>query len=597
MQKYNNRNEVPEKYKWDLTEFFKDEKEFKQTLPILKAKIEELKKYKGCTKDSHKLKEFMDKEVDTIALWEDVYVYAYLINDQELGNSNSIINKSLAEQLNGLLEVNTSFFAPELLELSKEEYNKLFDNKELLKYKFELDQIYRGKEHTLTSNEERIVSGLITAINHFDDTSSNLINNEHNYGSITDKKGNRETIATNNFRKLMRNKDEKYRKKVYRQFNKKLEEYAGTNASLLNSYVQMNNEIAKIRHYKSSWDARLFELNLSDKVFKTLVKTTEENLPSLHKYYALKKRALGLDTLHIYDLNLDISKNNKTYSIEEAQDILRKAIKPLGEEYSSKFNKIFDNHYIDYCQYKGKCSGAYSFSTVNHNSRILMSYNDELDSISTIAHEGGHNVHHQFVKENNDPVYRGPSSIVCEVASLTNECLLSDYIYNNSKDNNERKAGLINIINVIVSNLFGAVREGKIEQEMYQEVAKGNPLTKDFLNKRTRNSLKKYYGNEVKTDKYIQNGWITRSHYYMHFYLYSYAICISVASYVASKILSGDKEMLDRYLKFLKTGSDKWPHEAFAVLGIDLEDEKVYQEAIKYFDNLIDRFNSLLDKE
>ena len=597
MQTYNSRKEVPDKYKWDLTSFFKDDNDFKKAVDSLKVKIDELKKYKGHIKDSKMLLEFMDKNVDTIALWEDVYVYAYLINDQELGNSNSIINKGIAEKLNMDLEANTSYFAPELLELSEVEYNKLFENKDLLKYKFELDSIYRTKKHILSSEEEKIVSNLILSMNHFDDISSNLINNEHYYGKVKDQDGNVIEIATNNYRRLMHNRDVNFRKKVYKLFNRKLDEYSGTNAALLNSYISMNNEIAKIRHYKDSWDSKLFELNLSDKVFKTLVNSTESNLDVLHKYYRLKKKALGLDVLHTYDLVLDMSNNDRDYSIEEAQSIIKEALKPLGNDYMNHFNKIFDNKYIDYCQYKGKCSGAYSFSTINNDSRILMSFNNELDSISTIAHEGGHNVHHQYVKDNNDPVYRSPSSIVCEVASLTNECLLSDYIYNNGKTISEKKAGLNNIISVIISNLFGAVREGKLEQDMYKEVFKGNTITKDFLDKKTKNAIKRYYGKEVVTDKYIKNSWVTRSHYYMHFYLYSYAICISVASYVASKILAGDKDMLDRYIKFLKTGSDKWPHEAFSVLGIDLEDEKVYIDAIKYFDSLLDKFNLLLDKE
>ena len=597
MQTYNSRKEVPDKYKWDLTSFFKDDNDFKKAVDSLKVKIDELKKYKGHIKDSKMLLEFMDKNIDTIALWEDVYVYAYLINDQELGNSNSIINKGIAEKLNMDLEANTSYFAPELLELSEVEYNKLFENKDLLKYKFELDSIYRTKKHILSSEEEKIVSNLILSMNHFDDISSNLINNEHYYGKVKDKDGNVIEIATNNYRRLMHDRDVNFRKKVYKLFNRKLDEYSGTNAALLNSYISMNNEVAKIRHYKDSWDSKLFELNLSDKVFKTLVNSTESNLDVLHKYYRLKKKALGLDVLHTYDLVLDMSNNDRDYSIEEAQSILKEALKPLGNDYMNHFNKIFDNKYIDYCQYKGKCSGAYSFSTINNDSRILMSFNNELDSISTIAHEGGHNVHHQYVKANNDKVYRSPFSIVCEVASLTNECLLSDYIYNNGKSINEKKAGLNNIISVIISNLFGAVREGKLEQDMYKEVFKGNTITKDYLDKKTKNAIKRYYGKEVVTDKYIKNSWVTRSHYYMHFYLYSYAICISVASYVASKILAGDKDMLDRYIKFLKTGSDKWPSEAFSVLGINLEDEKVYIDAIKYFDSLLDKFNLLLDKE
>lgn len=595
MQKYNCRREVPEKYKWDLSDFFKNDKEFDSSYKKCEKLIEELGKYKGCTKDSKKVFEFLEKEFDTIALWEDLYVYSYLINDQELGVSKSVERKGRAEQLCSLLDINTSFFAPELLKLSTEEYSSLFDDGLLGKYKDCLDRIYRDKDHYLSENEEMIVSELCSSMDHYSDMSSNLINSEHDYGKVTLDDGSKVVIATNNYRKLMKNDNQALRKKIYMMFNKKLEQYSASSALYLNSYVAMNNSIAKIRKYKDSWDAKLFDLNMSDKVFKTLLKSVEDNVDSMHKYYALKKKALGLDELHIYDLPLQMSKSKKEYSIEEAQEIVKEALAPLGNDYLKKLNKVFDNHYIDYCQYKGKCSGGYSFSTLNHDSRILLSFNDDLESVSTIIHEAGHNVHHQFCNENNILPYRDFSSIVSEVASLTNECLLSEYISKNAKTKEEKLAGLENIIDVIVSNLFGAVREGKLEQDMYKLVKKGGTLTNEYLNKITKASLKKYYGKEVKSNKYIKNSWITRSHYYMHFYLYSYAICVSVASYVASSIVNGDKEMLDKYIEFLKCGSDKWPSEVFEVLGIDLEDENVYLKAISYFDSLINRYNDILD--
>ena len=205
------------------------------------------------------------------------------------------------------------------------------------------------------------------------------------------------------------------KEKVYNLFNKKLSEYAQTNASLLNSYVSMNESIAKIRKYKSSWDAKLFGLNLSDKVFKSLVNTTESNYNVVNRYYDLKRRVLGLDILNRYDVSVEMAKSDKEYTIPEAQQLVREAIKPLGEEYLAKYDKVINNRYVDYCQYKGKCSGGYSFSTMRQDSRILMSFNYNLDSVSTLAHEAGHNVHHQFVNLNNPLQYRFPSSIVAEV--------------------------------------------------------------------------------------------------------------------------------------------------------------------------------------
>lgn len=598
MQKYNNRNEVPEEFKWDLTPFFKNDDEWEESYKKTSKLINELKDYVGCTKDANKLYEFLNKQMEAVALWEDLYVYAHLINDQELGVSESLVRKNKAETLEAILMGNMSFFAPELLNLDKDEYANLFiSNPKLEEYKADLDKTYREKEYILSASEEKIVSELVNAMNHYDDMSSNLLNSEHDYGKVKLDNGEVVTIAVNNYRSLMRNKNVNIRKKVYNLFNKKLAQYSASNAMYLNSYVSMNETIAKIRKYKDSWDSKLFGLNMSDKVFKTLVHTTESNLKSLHRYYELKKDALGLDVLHRYDLPLEMAKSDKEYSIPEAQKLIREALKPLGEEYLSKFDKIIKNRYIDYCQYKGKCSGGYSFSTVLQDSRILMSYNYNLDSVSTIAHESGHNVHHQFINENNAPQYRFVGSIVAEVVSLTNECLLSNYLAEHGSSKNEKLAGIANMLGVIANNLFDAVREGKIEQEMYKEVKNGGMITKDFLDKKSKNSLKKYYGPAVKNDKYASNSWVTRSHYYMNFYLYSYAICISVASSVAKKILSGDKEMLNKYYEFMKLGSDNWAIDAFKVLGVDLESPEVYQSAINYFDELIDKYYEILQEE
>ena len=281
------------------------------------------------------------------------------------------------------------------------------------------------------------------------------------------------------------------------------------------------------------------------------------------------------------------------YTIEEAQDLIREALRPLGEDYIEHFNKIIDNRYIDYCEYKGKQSGGYSAESIDHDSRILLSFNEDLDSVSTIAHESGHNVHGQYIKENNPPQYRGITRLACEIASLTNECLLSSYIANNGKTKEEKLAGIDNILGVIMGNLFGAVREGIMEKELYKYSLEGNALTKEYLNNLNLNLLKKFYGDTVIFNEYTGSGWIGIYHFFANYYFFDYAFCISIACANAKKILSGDKEALDRYINYLKTGSNKHPYDAFKELGFDLKDKKVYEDAINYFDSLLEKYKEI----
>ena len=589
MEKYTSRKDVPEKYKWDLDEF---EEKFKQA----SKDVDSLKEYVGCTKDANKLYEFLTKDINTMALVENLYVYAYLINDQELGVSSSIERKNKAEGLLNTYTMNTSFFSPELLKLSKDDYEKLFkDNESLNEFKSGLDDIYRMKEHILPEDKQNIITSLENAMNHFDDMSSTMLNSCHNYGKVL-VKGEEVVLSPTNYRKIMKTIERVDRKKVREQYTNVLNQYGDMSALFLDSFVKANAAECKIKNYKSAWDSKLFGLKLTDKVYKSLVEATEEHLDVLQKFYNLYKKVYNYPKLYQYDLMLDLVKDNKEYSIEEAQELILKALEPLGEEYLKHYRKVFDNRYIDYCQYKGKCSGGYSFATLDKDSRILLSFNGDLDSVSTIAHEGGHNVHHQLVNANNRLQDREKPSIICEVASLTNECLLSSYLSEHGSTKEERLAGIDNIMGVIASNLFGAVREGKMEQDMYAYVEEGNSLTKDYMNKLTLDSLSKYYGDAVILDENSNTSWMNRSHYYMFFYLYSYAICISVASNVAKEILAGNKEMLDNYMKFLSTGSNIDNMDTFKILGVDIESKEVYENAIKYFDELIDKFNEIYEE-
>ncbi len=593
MKKYKNRADVEEKYKWDLTDLFKNDKDFEKSYKKAKKDVVELKKYIGCTKDSDKLLEFLIKDINTIALVERLYIYSYLINDQELGNSKSIDRKNKASDLYNLYSLNVSFFNPELLKLSTDEYNKLFKNDKLMEFKKSLDDIYRNKEHILDEKSENIISELTNAMNHFEDMSSTMLNSEHDYGDIT-VDGETEKITTTNYRRLMKNEDRNLRKDVREKFTKVIDRYGVSSSQFLNGYVKSNITLSKLHNYKDAWDAKLFGLKLTDKAYKALIDVVINNVDSLKRYYDVYKKRFNLDNLYQYDLGLDFTSSKREYSIEEAQELCLEVVKPLGDDYVNHFKKIFENRYIDYAQYPSKCSGGYSFAPLDRDSRILMSYNYDLESISTIIHEGGHNVHHQYVAEHNPLEYRGVSSLIAEVASLTNECLLSNYLASNAKDNNTKIAGVSNIVDVIISNLFGAVREGKMELDFYNYVNDGNTITKDYMKELDLESLKTFYGDRVILDELSGLSWIRRSHYYMNYYLFNYAFCISVATNVATKILDGNKDMLDKYLKFLKTGSDTDVLDVFKIIDIDLEDKCVYENAIKYFDSMVNKLDKLI---
>ena len=555
--------------------------------------MNEIDNYEGCTKNPEKLFEYLNFSIELSTLIMDLYVYAMLKNDEELGVSENIERFGKVQNLYSEYSSKNSFFEPELLKLTEEEYDKLFEYDKLNQFKSILDEIFRFKDHILSEKEEIIISELCNAMDNYDDISSTMINSEHDYGKIIID-GNEELIRQTNLRRLLKNEDRSIREEVFNKNKSVLDRYASTSASLLNSYVKENNTVAKLKNYKSSWDANLFSLKLSDEVYDTLVRVVENNLGSLQRYFEIYKKALGLNELHTYDLNLNICNSKKEYSIEEAIELVRNAISPLGDKYLEYYDNVINNHHIDFCEYKGKQSGGYNVYVNDKNSRILLSFNYDLDSVSTIAHEAGHNVNHQFICDNNPLWHRNNEIIVAEVASLTNECLLSSYLAKNGKTKEEKIAGIENIINVIICNLYGGVREAKIESDFYKYSLDGNVITKDYMNKLTLDSLRKYYGDTIIVDDLCKTGWTIRSHYFMNFYLYDYAFSISVASYVANQILNNDKDMLDKYMKFLTLTDEISIEDSFKVLGIDLKDEKLYENAIKYFDEMVNELEKLL---
>ena len=590
MEKYQSRKDVPDKYKWDLSNFVKDENDYQEKVKYIKENLPKLKEFVGCTKSGEKLYEYMEFDISLAGAIEGLDGYTFALQDEDLANDKEKEKRQFVLNLLTQYRYESSFFNPELLSLSKEEYDALYKFEDLKKYKSYLDDQYRFKDHTLTEEEKKMVSLLTQDLPTYSNIQATIINSCNNYGEITLEDGSVETLTLTNYRSLLRKSGREKRKEIYLKFQSVIRQYAPIIATSLNNYVKEKASLAKISKFESAWDQKMFALNLSTKVFDALTSAVEERKNLNVKYKNLRSKVLGIDDLMPWDSAVDIAKDKKEYTIEDAQKLVLEALKPLGEDYIKHFKHIFDSNSIDYCQYKGKRSGAYSLSAFNeHDSKILMSFNGNFLNVSTIAHEGGHHVNHQYICENNLPLYSRCSSIVAEVTSLTNEFLLSYYM-SYSKDKDEALMGLSNAINLIDNNIVGAVIEGNIERRMYEEVEKGGSLTTAFLDNLVEKELLKFTCTNELKHEYQKNMWCLRNHYYKFFYLYSYSICASVASFVAKNIIEGNKEVLDNYLKFLKCGTDMSIKDTYKILGVDLKDKKTYEEAMSFYDSLMDKF-------
>lgn len=590
MEKYQSRKDVPDKYKWDLSNFVKDENDYQEKVKYIKENLPKLKEFVGCTKSGEKLYEYMEFDISLAGAIEGLDGYTFALQDEDLANDKEKEKRQFVLNLLTQYRYESSFFNPELLSLSKEEYDALYKFEDLKKYKSYLDDQYRFKDHTLTEEEKKMVSLLTQDLPTYSNIQATIINSCNNYGEVTLEDGSVETLTLTNYRNLLRKSGREKRKEIYLKFQSVIRQYAPIFATSLNNYVKEKASLAKISKFESAWDQKMFALNLSNKVFDALTSAVEERKNLNVKYKNLRSKVLGIDDLMPWDSAVDIAKDKKEYTIEDAQKLVLEALKPLGEDYIKHFKHIFDSNSIDYCQYKGKRSGAYSLSAFNeHDSKILMSFNGNFLNVSTIAHEGGHHVNHQYICENNLPLYSRCSSIVAEVTSLTNEFLLSYYM-SYSKDKDEALMGLSNAINLIDNNIVGAVIEGNIERRMYEEVEKGGSLTTAFLDNLVEKELLKFTCTNELKHEYQKNMWCLRNHYYKFFYLYSYSICASVASFVAKNIIEGNKEVLDNYLKFLKCGTDMSIKDTYKILGVDLKDKKTYEEAMSFYDSLMDKF-------
>ncbi len=587
------RSEIEDKYKWDLTPIYKSEDEWKKDYEEVKNEIEKVKDFKNTfLKDGKELYKFLVYDEGVSRKLEKLYYYAHLNYDSNTLDEKYKVMNNMVTDLFSRYDELSSYVTPEILKLDKEKLDSFYKDEPKLKdYKFNIDDIYRFKKHTLSEDQEKILSNLSKCLSNPEETYEALTDSDFDYDYITDEDGKEVKFNESNYSIFIKSKDRNVRKKAFEMLHEKYASYKRTITSTYKGEVETNVVTAKIRNYDSAIKASLYQDNIDESVYNNLIKVVNNNLDVLYKYYDVKKNILNLDELHMYDTYVNIIKeSNKKYSFDEAKEIVINALSVLGDEYNSILNKAFEEKWIDIYHSKGKRSGAYSSGNYDVNPYVLLNYEGTLNDVSTLAHELGHSMHTYFSCHNNPYQYSSYRIFVAEVASTVNELLLANYMLKNS-NNKEEKLTIINhILDLYKATLYRQTMFAEFEKITHEKRENGEVLTSDLLSDIYYNLVKKYFGDNVVCDDLIRFEWARIPHFYYNFYVYKYATGIAAASYIVDGILNKKEGALENYMKFLKTGGSMYPIDELKIAGVDMNDENVILSAIKTFENYLSEF-------
>ena len=589
------RDEIDEKYKWDLSKIYISEDEWLKDYEYVKSNGDKYLEFKGKLNNADTIYEYLMFDEEFSKKADAVYMYAALKFDEDTSNSKYQELKGKIEKVLTDIGAKSSYVLPELLKLSKEDFDRFMNEKSELKmYEYEFRNVLRMKDHILSDKEEELLSSLGKSLNNSEDTASYLRNSDMKFGIIKDSLGNDVELSNTNFSKYIMDDNREVRKSAFYTLYKEYENLQNTFASSYSGKVNTDNVLALRRGFKDARDAALFDSNIDNKVYDNLIDVLHKNLYIMDDYYALKKEVMGLDEIHIYDIYSSlVPESNKNYTFEEAKNIVIRALSILGDSYITDLSKAFDEKWIDVMPSHGKKGGAYSWGSYATNPYLLLNFNGKFDDVSTLAHELGHSMHSYYSNKNNPYVYHGYKIFVAEVASQVNELILARYLINHTDDKNEKLSIIDSLMELFKGSIVRQTLFAEFEYLTHKKEQEGTVLTSEFLSNEYYKLYEKYSGHNMTSDKEIRYEWEKIPHFYYNFYVYQYATGLAAASYIAENIMNGDKEILNNYLKFLTLGGSMDPIDELKVAGVDMNNPKVIQSAMDTFKGLIEEFKNI----
>jgi oligoendopeptidase F len=598
------RNEIQDKYKWDLTPLYKSDAEWTSSKEKLVEEFARVESYKGTlTLSASTLFNFLEYYYRMNKEGEKLFSYCSLSADLDTRDMKYSSMKKELQQIFSDFSARAAFIDPEILTMDWPKIEQFIKEEPKLEiYRKGLNDLFREKEHTLSEAEERIMAlaGLITNVPA--STFGTFSDAEMPSPEITLSTGEKIVInsaAYNRYRVVPNRND---RALVFKAFWDNYKKFEATFGEMLYGSVMTDAFIYKARNYTSSLEAALYPDNIPLEVYYSLVQNVNKNLPAFYRYLAIKKRMLGVDTLKYIDLYAPVVKDVELkYTFEEAEALVLKALAPLGKEYVSIVQKALNERWIDVYPTTAKSSGGYSNDgAYDVHPYILLNYNDLYEDVSTLAHELGHTMQSYLSNKTQPYPTAGYPIFVAEVASTFNEVLLYKEMMKDIKDDDIRLSLLMNWLDRFKGTLFRQTQFAEFELQMHETVAKGQPLTGENLSSLYEDIVKKYYGHDkgiCYVDDYISMEWAFIPHFYNRFYVYQYSTSFTASISLAERVINKEKGVLEQYIKFLSSGGSDYPIELLKKAGVDMTSSTPFDKTIVAMNEIMDEIENILDKK
>lgn len=591
------RDQIDSKYKWNIEAMFPDETQIEADIEDVLAQTKEYEQLAGHLTESSAslLKALKSRD----AIWqklEKVFVYARMRRDEDNRRTQYQAMTDRCQTVIAQVSAAMSFFTPELLDAPEETLLSYIKQEPGLKeYEFLIRDILREKAHVLTKAEENILAQMSEITGATNDIFTMLNNADIKFGTITDEDGDEAELTHGNYITFMESHDRRVRKDAYDHMYGAFKSLINTISSAYNYNTKTDVISARIRKYDSARQAALSGDNIPEEVYDNLVKVVNDNLPAVHRYMEIRKKMLNVDKLYMYDVYVPLVElPKKDIPYEEALDIMRAGLAPLGEEYISRMNAGLKEGWIDVYENEGKTSGAYSFGSYDSMPYILLNYTDTLKDVFTIVHEMGHSMHSSYTREAQPYIYGSHSIFTAEVASTVNESLLMRHLLDKETDPKMRKYLLNLYIEEFRTTLFRQTMFAEFEQLTHKAIEDGEVLTAEWMCEEYQKLNDKYFGPAVEQDDTIRYEWARIPHFYNAFYVYKYATGYSAATAISSKILKDGAPARDAYIEFLKTGESDHPIELLKLAGVDMSSPQPIQQAMETFCGLVEEFEQLV---
>ena len=591
------RSDVASGDTWDLASLFASDADWETALAAWEARIPEFDAFLGTLGSSpERLAEAIQFDLDYDREGDRLGTYAFLraAEDQQGQQAQRMVGRF--QHVSTQAGERASFIRPEILAIPPATLDAWLETDTLSPYRLMLERLVRVRPHVLSEPEEKILAMQGTFAGTASKVFRQLTDADMTFGSLTNGKGDEVQLSHASFMTLLHDTVPAVRKQAFHQYYEVFEAHDHTLAATLSGSMERDVFAAKVRHYPSAIEAALFNDNMPLSVYDSLIAAVHDHLPALHRYYALRKRVLGLDEIHHYDTYVPLVPDlDKRHTWEEAVGLIIEALQPLGSDYCSRLEQGLRGRWCDRYPNAGKQSGAFSSGTYDSDPYILMNFEEEvIEHVFTLAHEAGHSMHTRYSADSQPYQYSGYTIFVAEVASTFNEQLLSKLLLERAGSDRERAAILVREIDAIRGTIVRQTMFAEFEKLAHASVEAGEPLTLDRIRSLYRGLLDAYFGPAFAIDSQLELEALRIPHFYSAFYVYKYATGLSAAISLSRRVLEGGQAELDAYLGFLKGGGSKWPLDLLRDAGVDLEKPEPVATALGHFSSLVDQLEDLL---